>query len=409
VTSHRSSARSDLEARLRDHYGRTADRLVLDERSWDDVIAGQRSGPRSLERTTTTHRLVAASAVVLIGGGAVGAWAALAGDNDAPTGAPALVTSPSEDTLPLNVIIATPDDDTPFIACPEDPSLPADAATVVYPDDVRFNGMPLPVATPDGYCVMDHTPVLFAGSGSEATVWASCADCADPTAAIALIRGPSVGEPADEPGAESVATANGRGGMFVPRSASAGISRLYATDAGGAPILLAGWGLDRDGFLAFADAATTSGATLPGDLVHVYDGPAPALDALAAPANFSIGYAGSGSEWLTFSVMYDGTTWPEDTRLPLMALAWIAPDPVLSEEGDSRSIAFGPSPAPEGGGVQRSILVTSAPSSITGWVSTAETPLSTDELAAIPLSPAGPEDPRWIEIAYESGNSSAAG
>jgi hypothetical protein len=174
--------------------------------------------------------------------------------------------------------------------------------------------------------------------------------------------------------------------------------------------VFAGWGLDADDFIAFGDAATTPGAALPGALQQVFDGDMSGyfLDEVPTSHNLHVGYTNdTGSRWLSYDVVYDGTTWPADTRLPLMALAWIAPDPVLAGTGDERSIAFAPTPAHSGG--QRSILVTSTPTSIVTWVSTGDTPMSIDELAAIRLTPASSDDPRWIEIAYESGDYGAAG
>ena len=43
------------------------------------------------------------------------------------------------------------------------------------------------------------------------------------------------------------------------------------------------------------------------------------------------------------------------------------------------------------------------------WMSTGINPLSVEQLAAIPLTPAAPDDPRWVEIAYESGLYGAVG
>jgi hypothetical protein len=106
-------------------------------------------------------------------------------------------------------------------------------------------------------------------------------------------------------------------------------------------------------------------------------------------------------------VLYDGMTWPDETRLPLMALAWVAPNPVLTEDGDERSIAFGPAAAPYGG--QQTILVTSSPNALATWVSVGAAPVQVEELAAMPLTAAAPDDPRWVEIAFESGNFDAVG
>ncbi len=55
------------------------------------------------------------------------------------------------------------------------------------------------------------------------------------------------------------------------------------------------------------------------------------------------------------------------------------------------------------------MLVRSTPNSIVTWVSTGAEPMSVEELAAIPLTPAAHDDPRWVEIAYESGNHDAVG
>ena len=185
---------------------------------------------------------------------------------------------------------------------PPDTSLPADAASTVFPNDVRFDGMPLPEATPDGYCVVDHQ----AGAGLDGislyTVWASCADCAEPTAAIALIRSPIPvtddpshvsNDPSQATGAIAVPMGDGRGGFFVPPSETSAISTLYTTDAGGATVVFAGWGLEQDEFVAFAEAATTTGAALPSELVQVYDGPLSDFFLTTIPTNhnFHIAYA----------------------------------------------------------------------------------------------------------------------
>ena len=50
------------------------------------------------------------------------------------------------------------------------------------------------------------------------------------------------------------------------------------------------------------------------------------------------------------------------------------------------------------------MLVRSTPNSIVTWVSSGVEPMSVEELAAIPLTPAAHDDPRWVEIAYESGD-----
>ena len=437
------SPKSRLEARLRGLYRRRAEELTLSQMSWDDVLANRGRNSTASSRSQRGHWLVAASVVTLVAGGTAGTVAMLSGDGkpsqvaSAPSEAPAPSTEwpatttpqPAEtamegdaavSSLPANVITAPPPDpDRPFVPCPADPSLPADAASTIYPNDVRFNGMPLPEATPDGYCVIDHQAGAGMNGISEYTVWASCADCAEPTAAIALIRDPGFvtddpshpsNDPSQAPGAIQVPTDDGRGAVFVPASETSAISMLYKPDDSGGTITLAGWGLDQDGFVAFAEAVTTPGAELPGELVQVYEGPLAGyfMGTIPTDYNFHVGYTNAtGSAWLSYGVFYDGMTSPDDFRLPLMALAWVAPNPVLDADGDERTIAFGPAAADHGG--QQTILVRSTPGSFVTWVSTGAQPMSAEELAAIPLTPAPPEDPRWVEIAYESGDYNAVG
>ena len=438
-----SSPKSRLESRLRDHYRRRADELTLGSMSWDDVV-DRRGRSRASGRGGRVRWLVAASVVVLVGGATAGAVAMRSGDGGsaqvagAPTNAAGGAPTPSAESpaasvpptttapavtadapLPSDVLTEEPPDpDRPFLPCPPDTSLPADAASTVLPNDVRLDGIPLPEATPDGYCVVDHQ----AGAGLDGlslyTVWASCADCAEPAAAIALIRSPMPvtddpshvsNDPSQATGAIAVPMGGGRGGVFVPPSETSAISTLYTTDAGGATVVLAGWGLEQDEFVAFADAATTTGAALPSELVQVYDGPLSDFFLTTIPTNhnFHIAYhTDTGTEWLSYDVLYDGTTWPADTRLPLMALAWAAPNSVLTKHGDEWSIAFGPS---AGDGGQKTMLVRSTPNSIVTWVSAGVEPMSTEQLAAIPLTPAAHDDPRWVEIAFESGDYGAVG
>jgi hypothetical protein len=49
------------------------------------------------------------------------------------------------------------------------------------------------------------------------------------------------------------------------------------------------------------------------------------------------------------------------------------------------------------------------PTGIATWLSTGPEPIPVEELAAISLTPAAHDDPRWMEIAYESEESSAQG
>jgi hypothetical protein len=437
------SPKSRLEARLRDLYRRRADELTLSHMSWDDVLANRGRNSTASSRSQRGRWLVAASVVTLVAGGTAGAMAVLSDDGEpsqvagAPSEAPAPSTeSPATSTpqpeataldtdaavgsLPANVITAPPpDSERPFVPCPADPSLPADAASTIYPNDVRFNGMPLPEATPDGYCVIDHQALAGLNESSQYTVWASCADCAEPSAAIALIRDPGFvtddpshpsNDPSQHPGAIQVPTDDGRGAIFVPASETSAISMLYKPDDSGGTITLAGWGLDQDGLVAFAEAVTTPGAELLGELVQVYEGPLAGYFTGTIPTdhNFHVGYTNAtGSASLSYNVFYDGMTSPDDFRLPLMALAWVAPNAVLTADGDEHTIAFGPAAADYGG--QRTMLVRSTPGSFVTWVSTGPQPMSVEELAAIPLTPAPPDDPRWVEIAYESGDYDAVG
>jgi hypothetical protein len=443
-----SSPKSRLEARLRDHYRRRAHELTLRSMSWDDMVADRGAISTASNRSHRSRWLVAASVVTLVAGAAAGAVAMRSGDGgsaqvaSAPTNpageAPALATEPpasstpgpaspttagavatTDTPLPENVITAAlPDPDRPFIPCPTDTSLPADEAATVFPNDVRFDGMPLPEATPDGYCVIDHQAGAGMYVGSQYTVWASCADCAEPTAAIALIRAATPvtddpshvsNDPSQAPGAIAVPMGDGRGGFFIPPSETSAISTLYTTDAGGATVVLAGWGLEQGEFVAFAEAATTPGAALPGELVQVYDDALSGFwpGTLPTDRNLHVGYTNAtGTEWLSYAVLYDGTTWPADTRLPLMALAWAAPNPVLTNIGDEWSIAFGPSAGDSG---QQTMLVRTTPNSMVTWVSSGVEPMSVEELAAMPLTPAAHDDPRWAEIAHESGDYGAVG
>ena len=328
-----SSPKSRLEARLRDHYRRRADELTLGSMSWDDVV----DRPRSVAFPGGSGRgrlLVAASVVVLVGGATAGVLAMRSGDSGSgqvaggPTSAAGEALAPSTESLAASVPLTTtasvggttdvplssdvlvaelPDPDHPFLPCPADVSLPADAASTVFPNDVRFDGIPLPEATPDGYCILDHQ----AGAGLDGlslyTVWASCADCAQPTAVIALIRSPIPvtddpshvsNDPSQAPGAIAVPMGGGRGGFFVPPSELSAISTLYTTDPGGATVVLAGWGLEQDDFIAFADAATTTGAALLGRLVQVYDDPLSEFFTTTIPTNhnFHVAYAHRGAD-----------------------------------------------------------------------------------------------------------------
>jgi hypothetical protein len=92
----------------------------------------------------------------------------------------------------------------------------------------------------------------------------------------------------------------------------------------------------------------------------------------------------------------------------LEAYAWARPEASFSSAQGQRTLTFAPS---NSYGSTEEVVVIREVDDLTRvvWTSNGTPPMTADEIAAIELTPAPADDPRWDEIAYESGYYDARG
>lgn len=414
----------DLEQRLHSHFEQRADELHLPPRSWAVPTA------QAASRRPATTWLVAASLVVLVAGGAV----LLRSRDDGDGGAASSLSTepPSTDALPG---AATPTSTVPGSApagasCPAPPD---DVESLDLPNDVRIRTL-LPELGTD-VCFNEHEVTTVMGKGDQFyTVWASC-DCDEPTAAVAMFGTADVEVDqleADSPPPLQV-TVNGEPAqLFQPAQPrtdgappTAPVLRLYTPSRA-----FVGWGLSDDAFLDFAEdaiadsesrsdavmtAASTPETSTPaieaaddvGDLQLVYSGElgrfTPGLVPLRRQLLLVVTTSGE-----TGTTVYAVARFAEVQPPPLSAYFWALPGARRIAVDAREALAFDATPA-FNGQARLQVLVQADERTTVLWTDNAVEPRTAEELAAIPLSEADFTDPRWLDIAYESGQYDAVG
>lgn len=409
----------DLEHRLRSHFDRRADEFRLPPRSWVTPAV------QTSSRRPAATWLVAASLVVLVAGGAAVLRSRHAGNDS--------VSSPPTHALPVVGDTTTGADsagvETTDSAASEglDPALPCepvptDETIHFLPNDVRLVTV-LPTATPDGYCVSDHAVSTLMGEGdSGTTVWSSCMDCTAPDASVAVIAvGPEAEarlEPGRTPTLNAVVVQEQTAHYYAPSvEYQAGlvgpaVSRLYVAD-----VVVVGWGLDEGDFIDFADEAVAferglrSGGSdeSTGEIAGleiVYDGWLGSFVPGQVPlhAQLSVQYHSATTDG--DALIYEVARFVDEAP-PLAAYQFALPGARFVEGEGGHALAFAPydraGPEP---------LITAVVAVDEGYTAlwTAGEPWWTaEELNEIDLTPADLTDPRWVEIAYESGQYDAVG
>lgn len=405
----------DLEHRLRSHYQQRADELRLEPRAWsaeNDPTPGR--PPVPYRRSTY---LVAASVVVLVGAAVSGTMlfgGARGSESSATDG---------------NITSATEPPAGNTAQCPG-PSGPPQSPPDGWPNDFRSPGLLLPEG-PAGYCVIDHTvsPSIGYSVGQAYTVWTDCA-CDEPSVAVALVGGASVTDEYDPRLPSQTVSVGAREAQYYAPGDGGSRFRLYTIDSNGQPVGFTGWGLDREQAIAALDEilgamSPTAVGTTPSDgtttaaergtqqlasgLQEIYSGVVGPYDADGVPfaAEFSIAYwAERGGENLAYSVQrFGGEFGPIVT--PPEAWLFAVPGSHLSSVDGQTVAVLGPT---DGWNGRRTELVMVLDEhAAVKWSHDAPEPMTESQLAAIELSHADITDPRWDEIADESGQYDAVG
>lgn len=364
-----------LEDRLRHHYRIAADELHLAAVTWEDVLGRRRLGQRAA-RPRLASIAAAAALVASLAGGAI----ALRSRGGAPDQA-SVVTAGREGKCPAEI----PDG--------------------IYPNDVRLVGAVLPQATPLGYCVVDHQVLTLNTDTQPYVVWTSCDRCDEPAAAIARTVPGAHSERESAAPAQTV-DVGGRPGRYYDPDEKEAVARLFTNDVDGNEMLLVGWGLDRDEMVAAAvSVAGDLDADVP-SMTRIYDGPLPDYQPASLPSigNLGIGYqSADGSTGPIGFQLYQGAYIPSPD-----AFLWLNPGSRVVEIGGRRTVLL--PPTWEGGGTTWSAAISQVDDQqLVIWMRHDLEPTDADDLAAIELTTAEPDDPRWIEIAYESGGYDAQG
>jgi len=409
--------RADLEGRLRRHYREEAGELRLPPLTWDQLV-GRRAAAGDGGRRRWPALLVAASVTVLIAGGAIGSVVMVRARGDLGSASVPPTVAPTM-ALPDTVAPTAALPDTPTSAptspgpAPANCARPAILDMAALPNDVRIQTF-LPELEP-GTCFGEHEVRTVMGDGGQQyTVWASCTDCAEPTAAVATFQAhhlDAADVEAGSPSPESV-TVGGRAAQYYApaqprvdgRPSTPPVSRLYVGDQ-----WFVGWGLTDDQFVSFA-AAVLASATPPGSvegLQPVYEGMLGAYSvAGVVPLHWrlmmSTQPAGTTGV-LVYSIAQFSAAAP-----PLLAYSWVLPGARLLDVDGRRALAFDPVPSYDD--QQRlSVIVELDDATTVLWTESSAEVGAPGELAAIEVTPADFDDPRWDDIAWESGNSQGVG
>lgn len=401
---------SNLEGDLRARYAAKAGELRLSQLEVTDLLAGRDAPLAPLSAGPPPRRgstwMVAAA---LVAGATIGAGAiAVTRDEDN------LSTGRNEvrQTAPVGPLSAEPG---PFVACPEG-GVPPDVADMTITNDFRVAHVQLPV-TPEEWCVIEHRVETYFGlTGGEFDVYSSCSSCDAPTSSVAIVHpfenledlyenGLGIANPVDPVEFD----VSGRAARFYGPDESASIGRFYVDQGSDTPLMLVGWGLDGRGMAAVAEAffaadADPEDADVPG-LRFVYRGSLgeywPGFIPMTTTLSVTYGTP-SGGQYIEFSTMQ----YPDQP--PLEAYAWARPNPTFTTTNGRRSVTFPPSAAYAG--TEQTTVISEVDDTTTVlWRANGTPPITTDELVAIELTPAAPDDPRWDEIAWESGNYDALG
>lgn len=188
------------------------------------------------------------------------------------------------------------------------------------------------------------------------------------------------------------------------------VSRMFV-DLGAETAMFVGWGLDTAEFTTFAAGVVGQGGAPAdvGDMAFVFNGDLGQYLPSSVPmaATLGIGYFDDDGIGLAYRVLKSST---RDTPVapPLEAYAWARPNPVFATVDGRPTVTFPASPWYDDR-EQAAVIIQIDEHTQVMWTSNGTPPVASAELAASELTPAQPDDPRWLEIAYESGQHDAQG
>jgi hypothetical protein len=358
------NATPTLEDQLRTHYHATAEELRLPPLEFTEVLEHGPAvmiAPRQVERPRR-YALLAAAALVLAGVIAGGLLLRSRSTTPASSTAPPQASTTAPAVAPTTVVLGS--SFTPVNAL-------------------------LPTADPAGFHVT--TVGTDTSNGPRRyTVWSSCADCAAPTRAVALVRsGQQPGVTAKPSRPTEDLTINGRAARYFPPTAERPDVMLVSIDGLEPGFGFFGWGVDRQTLVGLA-GGVISGTDVPtrDGLVVVFDGQAggltpgiPNID-----ASVQIGYVyRTGNSTLDF--MYQHSTRADAT---LAFALWSQPF--------AKYTTIDGHPAITSSYGNRSTIVVKTDASSLVLLTTDRSTMSVSDLAAISLTMASPTDPRWTTL-----------
>lgn len=372
------NANADLEDRLRRHYAATAARVPiepLDLDRLDERSATVRLRPPARRRG---RWLAVAATVVVLAGVAATVALARGGEHDH--------TPASAVLLP----VVCPAENPPVAATPSTTNPPV--TTAATPVGVGAPGAAplLPASDPSGMCAT-HIVTYRLASPQRRQVWADCA-CDRPTAAISITF---VGtSPPGTPGTtEDIVRIGGRS-LVYDDAMWPGFARLSTQDDRSPEFSIDGWGLSRLALTDIASALIAGDTELTGSgLQLLFDGgigaSLPGVNPLDGDA-VQLGYVSTDrTRGLEYAYEHGPDALPLDTALWFLIDArrtTIDGQPALvSETATATRVLLRPDD-------HTMILLGS-------WAEPGTEPLTVAELAALPLTPAGPDDPRWDAVA----------
>jgi hypothetical protein len=251
----------------------------------------------------------------------------------------------------------------------------------------------LPTAMPAGYQA-DQVGVETSSASQRYTVWSSCRSCAEPTAAVALVRqGDDPGTTEQPTRSHHDVTIKGRTARFYPATATQPETSLISIDGKEPGFGFLGWGVDQAVLESLA-SGVVDGQDVPAatGLVMVFDGRgggvAPGLG--NADATVQIGYRNSTSG---DTITYDYQHSPDHSdlnyllfTLPFARFTTIDGHPAITSSYGGAS----------------SVVIKPDDNSFVAFTSTSAA-VSISDLAAIKFDAASPSDPRWAAISAQSG------
>jgi len=376
----------NLEDRLRSYYASAVADIELSDLTLDELIAHNPQAHLELvsadksEQHPRSRWLLAAACLVAVAG--VGAAVVAAQHRS---------TSPESptNTVPTDSATSAPSGVVPggCSAAEQSTSVTSTSLPAFVTDQpTKAGDAQLVPIFPSRFCAPEVSTVS-GDAPIRRTVWASCADCDRPTAAVALVRNgtPSTQESTDDPtliNSESFEIEGRK--VRLERHRSPGLDRITSIDDVEPGFTFIGWGLDSRAFYGLAlgyirgyDVPSAKGLTL------VYDGDGSANSSAVARATTTLNMFAEtpnaeAKETLSFS------TWHGEPVPSPLAAAWSIPNSYVTTVNNLPALVSTYSNG-------TSFILWRGANTVEAFTSYSEVgrPMSLDELAALEYTSAG--------------------